>query len=413
MITFSSFSKLCRLFLRRSLLLDELQPRYGEPITNRSLIVSTISENQKVNAKDEVENEQAFSLAKEALSYISTFRTPPTPEIYEVWYRYVEGGNKAIQDQLSYAVHVAKSVSTCQLLSLRQQFLNTSDTAEANHQISLKLASEMEGLQSLVSTQQGAIVEFSDCIASANDQLIDETVSTAGMKSCLSLVLQGNDRMQQHIVDMDSKLQLSKSHLVSLRDDLAEMQKLILVDPLTGIGNRRLFDETILRANVLRTTATTNYLFLLDLDKFKTINDTHGHGTGDDVLRFVGNSLKKLAEGATIARYGGDEFAIFIAAEPEQAKALAEEICQFFNKNNMTVRKTGESLGKLTISLGAALLRVDDSSSSWFERADKLLYSAKTSGRNRVMVERKRMEQRGAGSLELNANVPTDNCIKT
>ena len=354
--------------------------------------MSTISANQKVIAKDEVENDQAFSLAKEALSYIGTFRTPPTPEVYEVWYRYVEGGNKAIQAQLSYAVHVAKSVSTVQLLELRQQFLNSSDTAEANHQISLKLATEMEGLQSLVCTQQGAIVEYGDSIASANDRLLDETITTEEIRSSLSLVLQGNGRMQQHIADMDSKLQTSKSHLVGLRDDLAELQKLILVDPLTGIGNRRLFDETINRANGSRTIATPIYLFLLDLDRFKNINDTHGHGTGDDVLRFVGNSLKKLAEGATIARYGGDEFAIFMAIEPDQAKQLAEDICQFFSTNDLMVRRTDEPLGKLTISLGAAVLRVDDSSDSWFERADKLLYSAKTGGRNRVMVERKRME---------------------
>ena len=354
--------------------------------------MSTVIENHNEDSKDEVKSSQAFTLAKEALSYISTFGTPPTPEVYEVWYRYVEGGNKAIQAQLSHAVHVAKSVSTVQLLDLRRQFLNTSDTAEANHQISLRLANEMEGLQSLVSTQQGAVVEFSDCIASANDQLIDETATAAEIKSCLNLVLQGNDRMQQHIADMDSKLQASKSHLLGLLDDLAELKKLVLIDPLTGLGNRRLFDETILRANVLGSTSAPNYLFLLDLDKFKTINDTHGHGTGDDVLRFVGNSLKKLAEGATIARYGGDEFAVFIDVEHDQAKQLAEDICQFFFANDLTVSRTGESMGKLTISIGAAILRVDDSSDSWFERADKLLYSAKTGGRNRALLERKRIE---------------------
>ena len=199
--------------------------------------------------------------------------------------------------------------------------------------------------------------------------------------------------MQRHIADMDSELQSSKSHLTSLRDDLAELQKLILEDPLTGVGNRRLFDETILRVNVLRQTAAPTYLFLVDLDKFKNINDTHGHGTGDDVLRFVGSSLMKLAVGATVARYGGDEFAIFITVEHDQAKQLAEDICQFFFVNDLTVRNTSEPFGKLTISLGAAILRVEDSSDSWFERADKLLYSAKAGGRNRALVERTRSDK--------------------
>lgn len=354
--------------------------------------MSTVIENHNEDSHHEAKSSQAFGLAREALSYIGTFKTPPTPEVYEVWYRYVEGGNKAIETQLTHAVHVAKSVSTVQLLDLRRQFLNSSDTAEANHQISLRLANEMEGLQSLVTTQQGAVVEFGDCLTSANDQLIDETATAADIKGCLNLMLHGNDRMQQHIDDMDSKLQESKSHLLGLLDDLAELKKLVLIDPLTGLGNRRLFDETILRANALTPTAAPNYLFLLDLDKFKTINDTHGHGRGDDVLRFVGNSLKKLAEGATIARYGGDEFAIFINIEHDAAKQLAEDICQFFCANGLTVCGTGESMGKVTISLGAAILRSDDSSDSWFERADKLLYSAKAGGRNRALLERKRID---------------------
>lgn len=350
--------------------------------------MQTLSTKQVGNTLNDDVSKKAFSIAKEALAYIGTFRTPPTPEVYEVWYRYVEGGNKAIQEQLTFAVEVAKSVSVTQLQELRQQFLNSTDAAEANQKISQTLAKEMEVLQSLIATQQGASVEFGGSIASANDRLIDETVTPAEIKICLSSMLQGNEKMQQQIAEMDSKLQSSKCQVDGLRETLAELQKSILMDPLTGIGNRRLFDANINRANEPRTCKTSDYLFLLDLDKFKNINDTHGHAMGDDVLRFVGSALKKLAAGATIARYGGDEFAIFVPVEADQAKQLAESICQFFFANNLTLRSSGESLGKLTISLGAAILRANDNSDSWFERADKLLYSAKSGGRNRVMVER-------------------------
>jgi len=352
----------------------------------------TSSTKQKTNPMSDEESAKAFSIAKEALAYISTFRTPPTPEVYEVWYRYVEGGNKAIQDQMRHAIHVAKSVSATQLQELRRQFLNSTDAAEANQKISQKLATEMEGLQSLISTQQGANVEFGGSIASASDRLIEETATPADIKRCLSSVMHGNNIMQQRIADMDSKLQISKSQVDSLSATLAELQNSILIDPLTGIGNRRLFDATIHCANEPRTIKTPNYLFLVDLDNFKNINDTHGHATGDDVLRFVGGALREQAVGATIARCGGDEFAIFVRVEPDQAKQLAEDICQFFFENDLTVRSTGDPLGKLTISLGAAILRADDNSNSWFDRADKLLYSAKSGGRNRVMVERTRSD---------------------
>ena len=74
----------------------------------------------------------AFSVAKEVLGYIGTFGTPPIPEVYEVWYRYVEGNNKAIREQLSHSVNVVKSVTTSQLRDLRKQFLADSETSEAH-----------------------------------------------------------------------------------------------------------------------------------------------------------------------------------------------------------------------------------------------------------------------------------------
>lgn len=74
----------------------------------------------------------SFAIAKEALMHIANSKTPPTPAVYEVWYRFVEGGNEAINDQLKHAVNVAKSVSKSQLEELRRQFLDESDSAQLN-----------------------------------------------------------------------------------------------------------------------------------------------------------------------------------------------------------------------------------------------------------------------------------------
>ncbi len=134
------------------------------------------------------------------------------------------------------------------------------------------------------------------------------------------------------------------------------------------------------------------YLYLIDLDHFKEVNDAHGHVAGDFALKFVAASLTKLAKDATIARYGGDEFAIFIKVHPDKALQLAEEFCRFFNNTDVVLPGSQISVGKVSVSAGAALFRPDDTTDSWFKRADKLLYDSKKSGRNRAMVERKRSE---------------------
>ncbi len=335
------------------------------------------------------EDERAFSLAKEALSYVGMFRTPPTPEVYEVWYRFAEGENDAINEQLLHAVKVAKSVTAQQLRDLRIQFLNATDTSEANAKISHQLATEIDGIQSLIVSQVDANERFGGSIDLVSARLVSDSVTPSELRECLKSLHQGNESIQSHMSEMGSKLKLSRQQIEGLQATVAELQKEVQTDPLTGVGNRRLFDIMMASANETKTRESSLYLILIDLDNFKDINDTHGHATGDDVLRFVASSLRKRSTDATITRYGGDEFAIFVKFEPEQAKHFSEELCQFFCGNNLTVRSSGEQVGTLTISVGAALLRCDDNPDSWFERADRLLYSAKSGGRNRAMVERK------------------------
>ncbi len=333
---------------------------------------------------------KAFSIAKEALKYVSTFRTPPTPEAYEVWYRFVEGGNAAIKEQLSHAVNVAKSVSSSQLEQLREQFLGSSKNSEANQEVSEKLAQQVEGLQSLIRFQQGANVEFCGSIESANNSLRDDNITSEEFRSCLSNVLQSNEDMQQQLAAIDSKLDASKSQIDELRKSLMDSQKALLTDPLTGVGNRRHFDSMMLQAAQSRAVESHRYLLLVDMDNFKTINDTLGHAAGDEVLRYVASELQKLATQASISRYGGDEFAIVLTvSELTHAQQLADSICQFFYESKFKMKRTGEIVGKLTVSIGAAYLRPDDDVDSWFGRADTLLYNAKGAGRNRAMVERK------------------------
>ena len=331
----------------------------------------------------------AFSIIREVLAYVSNFKTPPTPEVYEVWYRFVEGGNKAIREQLSHAIHEAKFVSEKQLLDLRRQFLSSSESAEVNQSISQSLTLEVEGLRKIMATQKGANSIYSNVISNSNDLLQDTGTTLEQTRTCIEALLIQNHRMMDQIAATDAKLQDSIAQVEGIKKTLEDLQSAILIDPLTGVGNRRAFDSKIQDSILSKDKDAPQYLFLLDLDDFKIINDTHGHSTGDDVLRFIGATLKRLTGEAMVTRYGGDEFAVFVSVAPEKAKHLAEEICQHFFESDLTIRNSDLPLGKLTVSVGAAVLRADDDAECWFGRADKLLYNAKSAGRNRAMVERK------------------------
>jgi diguanylate cyclase len=163
-----------------------------------------------------------------------------------------------------------------------------------------------------------------------------------------------------------------------------------LTDPLTTLANRKSFDEELVRAiHDVRTKNEQLSLVMMDVDHFKRFNDTYGHLTGDQVLRLVAMSVKQNVKGQDIAaRYGGEEFVVVL---PQTVLRSAITVADHIRRAGMTKelmkRSTGENLGRVTISLGVAGLRPNDTPQSLIERADLCLYAAKRSGRNRVISE--------------------------
>ncbi len=153
-------------------------------------------------------------------------------------------------------------------------------------------------------------------------------------------------------------------------------------DGLTGLLNRRAFEEALIRQLELATAGEIELsLLLIDLDFFKSMNDEFGHLAGDTVLRRVSAVLRRsVRSGDALARFGGDEFAVLLCSdEPGQGKAVAERVRQ--NLIHMRGLPGGR---KVTASLGAAEALPGDTPLLLLERADRALYHSKDLGRNRL-----------------------------
>lgn len=162
----------------------------------------------------------------------------------------------------------------------------------------------------------------------------------------------------------------------------------MLTDPLTGVGNRRFIDHLLDQVIEKADRDVSAFLILIALDGFKAINDKFGHAAGDQVLKFVATETCKLPSDFSLARYGGDEFAIFMeATDVKDADEFASELRHYFSKRGLRFFRSKELLGRISLSIGVARLRADDDRATWFDRADGLLYNAKENGRNCVMTE--------------------------
>lgn len=169
------------------------------------------------------------------------------------------------------------------------------------------------------------------------------------------------------------------------------IQQQSVIDALTGIHNYRAFIEQM-AVEFKRSARDGKPLscIMLDVDFFKTCNDTNGHAAGDDCLRKVAQAIKGTIQrpGDFCARYGGDEFVVLL---PDTEQDAAEQIAESIRNNVATMHIPGEhelSLGVVTISLGVATTRgtVESSCEEVLRQADLALYAAKEKGRNRVEV---------------------------
>jgi diguanylate cyclase (GGDEF)-like protein len=206
---------------------------------------------------------------------------------------------------------------------------------------------------------------------------VDFTVLSAKMTA-----MQRIAKMRQKLIGVSSELAQAN----------AELKKLVNIDGLTGLANRRYLDE-YLRVEIARSMRNKHELsvILCDVDFFKKYNDTYGHLKGDDCLKSVAKALESACKRSTdlLARYGGEEFAVILPdTNGENAAMLANQMRQAIEDLNED--HSASDLGKVTISMGVycAVPQSKDESEKMLHKADEALYEAKQTGRNRVELSK-------------------------
>ena len=201
--------------------------------------------------------------------------------------------------------------------------------------------------------------------------------SDAGAHEFEALISEFNQMTAALERDSERRSQLTRS-----------LRKLSTQDALTGLYNRRAFEETLTRERErARRYDTALALLLFDVDHFKRYNDNHGHQAGDEALRAVGRVVSTIIRGSDVAcRYGGEEFAVILPnAGVDQAAVVADKLRRAI-EDAIISSLEGTPLPSVTVSVGVAALGTDGTEEQLITRADEALYAAKEAGRNTVRV---------------------------
>ena len=284
---------------------------------------------------------------------------------------------KKIQEELTnQTYHQASEALYIDLIShLLYQYLPTEKVQNLLRDLLKELESWIESSKKSEALISSEIAEFAKLELPSD---IEERLKEKLLPS-INLILEDTNKLQDQVSN-------SACEITQLKNELEKAKRVANTDELTGIPNRRGFNEIVKKlSDESQEQNQTFALIMIDIDLFKTINDEYGHLVGDSVLRYLAKQLDSETKGKDfIARIGGEEFIVLLPQTGyDNAFKVANALRQKVEDNVLKVKNYHNPL-KLTISAGVATYEQGEDINQLIGRADKALYQAKKTGRNKV-----------------------------
>ncbi len=326
--------------------------------------------------------ERMREISARALERIASLGLTPVPHVYELWFRYFQGSVEVVRAVDTYAG--ALDETACHQLYKRH--LSEAARDDAVRKISEQVQQAIGELAATVSAVQTQTKEYSHNLQDVS-QKIQTATSLEDLGTVVTNIVQNTKAMVQKNQELEVQLTSSSSQVSELKKNLDNVKREALTDGLTGLANRKAFDKQILEwTEDCARDGKQMCLLMLDIDHFKSFNDTYGHQTGDQVLRLVARELTDGVKGRDFAaRFGGEEFAIMLPETPlAGAQRVAEALRKAVEAKEVVNKANNQKLGRITLSIGIAEFASGETVLDFIDRADTALYSAKRGGRNQV-----------------------------
>ncbi|HEX8570952.1 MAG TPA: GGDEF domain-containing protein [Caulobacteraceae bacterium] len=338
---------------------------------------------------DDVENTlrgpSAYTLAQAALKLMQEAKVWPTPLNFELWVHYAAQPEGALGQEIQRILKtgpVTEDVSE----QLALEYLPRNKLNEQIRDAGDQLTRELLAVTKVIETARHDHVAYGKTLAGASEDLSSPKTDAPALKRLVDTLTDATRKVERASKTLEDRLHESTSEVTRLKGHLEQARRDAMTDALTNLANRKSFDEQLQSAVADAGQGRGFTLALIDIDHFKSFNDTWGHQTGDQVLRYVAAVIGRMAERPRFAaRYGGEEFAVLFPGEDAAAVAAAlDEVRQEIGSRALKRRSTNEDLGAVTISSGLAQFRPGETGASITDRADAALYASKHAGRNCV-----------------------------
>ncbi len=328
--------------------------------------------------------DKSRAVTAKALEKIDALMLRSTPQFYELWYRYFDG-----DPEIMRAINTVEGpIDEIACQKIYNRLLSSQAHDSALTKAGSQVETSIKALDKTIENARAAATEFGGSIGKAAEK-VRTAKSLNDVNDVLSNVIEDTRKMVARNSELEGQLAAVNSQMAEVRQQLETARREATTDSVTGIANRKTFDQRVgVDIEEASSTHAPLVLLMLDIDHFKKFNDSMGQQTADQVLRLVARTLLGNVKGRdTAARYGIDEFAILLPGTSLKAGIQVAEILRHAIENKeITDKASNQKMGSITMSIGVAKYREGEDIAAFIERAEGALHEAKKGGRNRVRV---------------------------
>jgi len=328
----------------------------------------------------------AYVLARRVIEEMQAASVWPTPLNFELWLHYLGDPEGPLGREIKRMLASDEPFTEATADMLAAEYLPRGRLTEEIRDAGRVLDRELTSISTAITRAHKSQAAYGKTLEGAAAS-IDSADGDGELRTIVTGLSAATRKVQRENETLERRLDASTKEVVRLREHLEQVRRDAMTDALTNLANRKAFDESLADACAhAEATGQALTLAVVDIDHFKRFNDTWGHQTGDQVLRYVASVLGRVARAPRVAaRYGGEEFAMIFPGEAGQAVEDALNMVRTeIASRSLRRRSTNDELGAVTISGGFTRHRAGDTTSSLLERADAALYASKRAGRNKV-----------------------------
>ena len=329
--------------------------------------------------------ETASERLRIALPLMSRYHIPVAPLNYAVWYEYVAGSSPVLRDVIDRMVKSEQAIDEVVTRELYQRYVDPTDQTRVEA-VQRTVRRLIEAMSVSLDAAGNEVSRYEQSLQECAAQLTGD-IEADELRGLVDGLITSTQQMNAGNATLQNHLEESRREADALREELAKVRVEAHSDALTGLANRKGFEDRLRALEASDDYAAHAHCLLIgDIDKFKSVNDTYGHLFGDKMLKIVAKVFSNLTKGKDLAaRFGGEEFIILLPETPLRgALTVAESIRRSIEKGRVFNPKTGEEVQRVTISLGVTEIVHGEPLEQAIARADEALYRAKEGGRNRV-----------------------------